>query len=61
MADVVVEKERSSSGPLVAIVAIVVIGFLAYMAWQYFGGTPAADTTNVEVTTPSAPIPANGQ
>lgn len=57
MADVLVEREnRSSFGPVVAVIALIVVAFLAYMAWQYFGGmapTSTNDTTDINVTTPA--------
>ena len=60
MVDMVVEREKSSSaGPIVAVVAIVILAFFAYLAWQYFGGTTPS-TTNVNVTTPTVPAN-NGQ
>lgn len=55
MADMIVEKERSSSGPIAAVVTILVLLLLGYLAWQYFGGmnTDTRDTTDINVTTPS--------
>lgn len=56
MADIVVEKERSSSaGPIVAIIALLVLGFLVYLAWSYFG-TGTNDVTDVEVNTPTPSV-----
>lgn len=58
---VVVEKS-SSAGPIVAIVAILVLAALAYFAWTYFGTQPN-NTTNVTVPTPQVNVqtPAGNQ
>ncbi|MEO5691259.1 MAG: hypothetical protein ABIQ64_03680 [Candidatus Saccharimonadales bacterium] len=56
MADVIVEKERTSN-PIVAVVTIVVLLLLGYLAWQYFAGMNTTDTTNettdVNITAPA--------
>ncbi len=56
MADVIVEKERSSN-PIVAVVTIAVLLLIGYFAWQYFAGMNTTDTTNettdVNITAPA--------
>ena len=44
---VVVEKERNSSGPIVAIVAVIVLLILAFLAFQMLGNSE--ESTPVDV------------